>query len=296
MDKISIILPIYNCERFIGECLDSIKKQTINNFEVIIIDDCSTDSSSVILQKYANEDSRFIYFRNEKNMQISACRNLGIKRSTGNYIFFVDSDDVLDSRCLEMLYTSLKDNEADVSICSFAMFKCEYIFDNQKMHISVLNNKELMKEIALCNRIQNFAWGKLFKKELFNGVVFPEGRIYEDVYVIPALLGKARKCSFVENTLYFYRQNQYSLSKTLNLCKIQNFFLSMEEKGKLYSLEYPDLLSFLSQSYFELFYLLKQHKIKKRDIPNYKSVKLLYKKAVRNAPLKQKIKYLIAVL
>ena len=111
MDKISIILPVYNCEHFIVECLESIKDQTIKNFEVIIIDDCSTDSSPDILQKYAKDDDRFIYCRNKTNLQISACRNLGIKKSTGDYLFFVDSDDILDSRCLESLYIPLKENK-----------------------------------------------------------------------------------------------------------------------------------------------------------------------------------------
>ena len=295
MDKISIVVPVYNCEKFIGECLDSIKQQTISNFEVVLIDDCSTDKTPDILKAFAKEDSRFVYIKNETNLQISACRNKGISSAKGDYVFFVDADDVLEINCLEKLYAALKENDADVSICGFEMFENE-IAKSTSADIKIFSNSELMKEIAICDKIQNFAWGKLFKKNLFDGVVFPEGRIYEDVYVIPLVLSKANKMVFLEEKLYFYRQNTSSLSKTLNLKKIQDFFFSMEQKANLYIEKYPDYLYYLSQSFFDLFYLLKEHKIKKAKIENYRNAKCVYRKMVAKAPFKQKLKYLVAVI
>lgn len=296
MDKISIILPVYNCESFIVECLESIKNQTIDNFEVVLIDDCSTDNTSEILKRYSSDDSRFLYNRNETNLKISASRNKGISLASGDYLFFIDSDDVIDISCLEKLYKALKNNEADVSICGFEMFTDTYKKDADFKDQIILNNDELMKEIARCESIQNFAWGKLFKKELFNGVVFPEGRVYEDVYVIPYVLSKTNKAVFLEEKLYFYRQNPTSISKTLSLSKIQDFFLSMEQKGKLILEQYTKSAYLMSQSFFDLFYLLKEYKVQKEMIPNYKTTKMLYKRIVSKASLKQKIKYLIAVM
>ncbi len=296
MDKISIILPVYNCESFIVECLESIKNQTIDTFEVVMIDDCSTDNTSEILKRYSSDDSRFLYNRNETNLKLSVSRNKGMSLASGDYLFFIDSDDVLDTNCLEKLYKALKNNGADVSICGFEMFVDTYKKDSDFKNQIILSNDELMKEIARCERIQNFAWGKLYKKELFNNVVFPEGRVYEDVYVIPYVLSKTNKAVFLEEKLYFYRQNPSSISKTLSLSKIQDFFLSMEQKGKLILEQYTKSAYLMSQSFFDLFYLLKEYKIKKEMIPNYKTTKMLYKRIVSKASLKQKIKYLIAVM
>ena len=259
MDKVSIILPVYNGEKFLVECLDSISNQSFSNYEVIMIDDCSSDSSSSILKRYAEKDSRFKFYRNEANGGLSYSRNVGVSLSTGQYFFFLDADDVLDPQCLKRLTDVLIQNGADISICGYEMFEDEIIKNSIFSEQTVLTNFELIEELAICSKIQNFAWGKLYKKELFNQISFPNGRYYEDICTTPRVFGKATRAVFIEDKLYYYRQNPSSISKTLNSKKINDYFLSMEEKGKYLLNNYRGTLKYMSQSFFDLFMLAKKH-------------------------------------
>ena len=296
MNKISIILPVYNGEEYLLNCLDSIKKQSFSDFEVIMIDDCSTDSSSNIMKQFESADVRFKYFRNDSNQGLSFSRNLGMSKCSGDYLFFIDSDDLLNHQCIEKLYTALLNSNSDISICGFEMFSDKVNYSLFKNEFVILQNKELIREISLCERIHNFAWGKLYKKSLFDGIEFPYGRFFEDICTIPCVFGRANKGVFISDALYYYRQNANSITKTLNNKKIKDYFLSMEEKGNYILANYKDILKYMSQSFFELFMLFKEIKEKKNDIPNYRNVKHLYKLAVKKADLKQKMKYILAVL
>jgi glycosyltransferase involved in cell wall biosynthesis len=296
MDKISIIMPVYNGELFIKDCLISIKNQSFTNFEVIMINDFSNDNTEQILNDFERSDSRFKLYNNNNNKGLSKSRNLGLDLAKGDFIFFIDADDIIDENCLKKLYELLKNNNADVAISAFKQFRTNVIKSEQTDDIETFDNKTIMRELAICDKIQNFAWGKLFKKELFKGIRFPDGRVYEDICTIPMVLNNGSKIIFTSEELYFYRQNDNSISKTLNLKKIQDFFLSMEEKGLFYLSEYPDLLSYMCQSFFELFFLLKKNKIDRKQIKNYHALKKIYKKSVKGAPLIQKIKYVLAVL
>lgn len=296
MNKISIVLPVYNTKQYIAECLESIKNQSYKNFEVIMIDDCSNDTSDLILKDYSKKDCRFIYVKNEVNSGPSFSRNVGINKSSGEYLFFVDSDDVLNTTCLEKLLDSLIKNNADLSVCGFEMFTDSVDNETTEPNEIIFDNDSLMKELAICTRIQNFAWGKLYKKELFDGVEFPNGRYFEDIRPTYMVFSKCSKAIYLNENLYYYRQNPNSISKTLNDTKVNDYFLFMEEKGKFIQIKYNHILKYMSQSFFELFYLLKEQKISKTRIQNYDSTKQLYKEAIKKAPLKQKIRFLIAVL
>ena len=121
-ELISIIIPVYNAEKYLRQCLDSIINQTYTNFEVLLVNDGSTDSSGMICQEYVENDSRFRYFEKE-NGGASSARNLGLERSGGAYITFIDSDDWVTPEYLEVLYTTLKENDVDISISSFKLFE-----------------------------------------------------------------------------------------------------------------------------------------------------------------------------
>ena len=296
MDKISIILPVYNGEEYLQNCLESIKKQSFFNFEVIMVDDFSTDSSADILKQFEKEDVRFRYFRNKLNQGLSFSRNFGMNKCVGDYLFFMDADDLLHPQCLEKLYNALLESDADISICQFEMFDCEANYSSLKSELIVFQNRELMKEISLCERIHNFAWGKLYKRFLFDGIEFPYGRFFEDICTIPRVFSRARKGAFTLDILYYYRQNPTSITKIMTAKKMNDYFLSMEEKGNYILEYYKDILKYMSQSFFELFMLFKKQKIKKSAISNYRSAKHLYKLAVKKSGLKQKIKYMLAVL
>lgn len=119
---ISVIVPVYNVEEYLKQCLDSILEQTFSNYEVILVNDGSTDSSGLICQEYAEKDSRIRYFEKE-NGGLSDARNYGIEQAQGEYLTFVDSDDFLDKMHLNVLYTALVNNNVDISIVNYANYQ-----------------------------------------------------------------------------------------------------------------------------------------------------------------------------
>ena len=124
-EKISIIVPVYNVEPYIGKCLDSILEQTYSNYEVLLIDDGSTDNSGVICDEYSALDGRFRVFH-QKNSGVSAARNFALIRSEGAYIMFVDSDDFIHPQMLEILYTNLNSGEYDFAMCNYKQVSPDY--------------------------------------------------------------------------------------------------------------------------------------------------------------------------
>ena len=134
-ELISIIVPIYNVENYLRQCLDSIVSQTYQNFECLLINDGSSDNSADICREYIEKDSRFRYFEKE-NVGVSSARNLGIERSKGQYITFIDSDDWVDSEYLEVLYRALIEEKADIAITTYKQFNmddnCYYVYSYQR--------------------------------------------------------------------------------------------------------------------------------------------------------------------
>lgn len=180
--EISIIVPIYNQEKYLKKCLDSIQSQTFSNFEVILVNDGSIDGSEEIALKYVASDSRFKYFKNE-NHGLSYSRNFGIQHSQGNYICFIDSDDYIDNKFLDILYNGIKKG---YSIC-----KCgfEKVYDsnyNSEEH-KCIKYYEVSKEIVIKQLIDpynpdfnDFAWNKIYDRHLFDLILFKDGACFED--------------------------------------------------------------------------------------------------------------------
>ncbi|VWL84911.1 glycosyltransferase family 2 protein [Oceanivirga miroungae] len=227
-EKISIIIPIYNVENYLRKCLDSIVNQTYKNLEILLIDDGSTDKSGKIADEYAKNDSRVIVFHNE-NGGVSAARNFGLDKATGEYIALVDSDDYVDLTYIEKLYKVLKENNADISVCKF-----DYIFEKNYRNIKIKNimpfkTRILEKDKALKNifsyskKTVSFTtvWASLTKKELYSDIRYPLGKFVEDIYTTYKLYLKAGKIAYYNEPLYYYVQrtgsyvnSPFTLSKT----------------------------------------------------------------------------------
>ncbi|MBR2246592.1 MAG: glycosyltransferase family 2 protein [Bacilli bacterium] len=203
MDKISIVVPCYNMEKKVKCCIDSIKKQSHKNFEVLMIDDGSKDKTAEVIKKNIKYDKRFKYLY-KKNGGLSDARNFGIKKAKGNYICFIDSDDYIEDDYLECLYNSIKENNTDISISYFMR-----IYENKKS-LNKINSSfnELIKHPA--------AWNKLYKIELFKNsdIEYPLGKWYEDLGTFPKLLMLSSKISIVKKPLYNYIQNSSSIMHT----------------------------------------------------------------------------------
>ena len=220
---ISIVIPIYNAEKYLHECLDSIINQTYKNIEIIAINDGSNDSSLDILNEYFNNDKRIEIYSKE-NGGVSSARNYALEKVNGDYIMFIDSDDYLVNK---NVIQELINNLQGYDIIRFGNYDLK---DN-----NLLENKQIYKlqdeyesGIDFINKVLSnvdtygwYLWQYIFKKELWNGIKFPEGRIFEDASTIYKVLLNSNKIKTITEPIYTYRYNDDSLSKKINIkiCK-----------------------------------------------------------------------------
>lgn len=238
-DLISVIVPVYNVDSYLRECLDSILEQTYRNIEVIVVDDGSTDGSSSICDEYAKIDNRIVVTHQE-NGGPSSARNAGVALAKGKYIAFVDSDDVVSKRILEILSDIIKENDCDISVCQMTENQNE-IGQKKKLVLERFDFKEAVKQILIEDKLNTSACAKLFKRELFDGVIFPEGLIYEDFAKIYKVLLKAKKITLCNLPLYYYRDNKMSITKKdFDETRMQYFAVSNQVKEEIKG-EYPDV-------------------------------------------------------
>ena len=219
-ELISIIVPIYNVENYLRMCLDSIQNQTYQNFECLLINDGSPDNSADICREYVTKDARFRYFEKE-NGGLSSARNLGIERSGGTYITFVDSDDWLEHDALDRLYGALKKENADISIGRYNSYdETRYVYmtyvTDPDDSLEVIEGKAIMDREGV-EEVRNGNWTvavlKLFKRELLQDSPFPIGKIAEDTYWTWKVLLRASKIVYLNRCVYWYR---IGLSDTLS--------------------------------------------------------------------------------
>lgn len=195
----SIIVPVYNVEKFLPKCLDSILCQTYSEFECIVVDDGSQDSSGSICDEYANRDFR-IKVIHQRNAGLGAARNTGLKNAVGDYICFCDSDDWVEKDLLYELSTMISVASPDVIIYGFT-----HILRNKKNNnLYYKDDAEIIKDRLLTNEWTCAAWNKCFKKTLFNGEKFPEGVLYEDAAFIPQLVFRAENVEVIDKCFYNY--------------------------------------------------------------------------------------------
>ena len=228
---ISIIIPCFNAEKTLEKCLESVVQQSYANLEIIIIDDGSTDETSLIYNKFQSNDERILVLK-QQNSGVSKARNTGVKAATGDYICFVDSDDWAELNYCSELYSLLVGENADISIveasyedengnvlCSKPISD-EKIFDGNRALVLLLEDRE----------IQSHPWGKLFKADLLKNVHFPENlKCFEDYSTLFKIFNKAVKVIKSNEKLYHYIQREDSLSHNLSPETAYQFFLAIME-------------------------------------------------------------------
>ena len=241
---VSVVVCFYNLEGYILRCLNSLKNQTLENIEFIIIDDGSYDLGSNIAKNFIDEHNNFFYFR-QKNKGLGAARNYGISKCKGEFIGFVDGDDYVAPEMYQKMYESVKKNNSDIAVCyHWAVFKnrkkliknsCKDNFFNT----NILNSPKILD-------CRSYVWNKIFHNRFFFelGYKFPEGQVFEDSYLIYTILLKARKVSLVEKSLYYYdRTRSNSLSSKVDT-KIFDIFHSINkinEEFLKYNISNPKL-------------------------------------------------------
>ena len=246
-ELISVIVPVYNAEKYLQKCLDSILEQTYQNLEIIIVNDGSTDNSGQICHEYEQKDSRIIYMEKE-NGGVSDTRNTGLDRMTGSYVTFVDSDDWLEPNYVQFLYEKLIEHQADIVVGNYTRFNeansvfyfhtsadyYEKVYDNTSIISCLYDSKELLNSALIV------AWGKIYKKEIMANFRFPIDRIGEDaLFNLKALLD-SKKVVYVNKSAYIYRVREGSLSNTWSDKWIRDAIYIIEERlSLLASLGYP---------------------------------------------------------
>lgn len=213
-DLISIIIPVYNVENYLEECVQSVLGQTYKNIEVILVDDGSKDKSGDMCDKLQQIDSRIIVIHKD-NGGLSSARNVGLAECSGNYVSFIDSDDIISEHYISDLYNCLINTNSDISMSGLLRFKDRVIFKDKTDKIVTLSSKKAASNI-LYQKKQDFfsvsACAKLYKKSLFNNVKYPEGKINEDLAVIVDLIMQCEKVSCIFNYNYFYRITDNSIT------------------------------------------------------------------------------------
>ncbi len=209
--KISIIVPIYNCEKYLCRCLDSIKAQIYADFEAILVDDGSSDKSAEICKEYANKDERFIYIFKE-NGGVSSARNLGLDRATGDYLAFVDGDDEILPDFLSSLAKIIEETGADVSIISpIIRINEKDVPYKDEEQILIYSPVDAIKETLRGVIFAGHLWNKLFKASLFEGVRLREDlAICEDLVAVYETFAKTTKVAFANLHKYIYYTNETS--------------------------------------------------------------------------------------
>ena len=221
-ELISVIVPIYNTEKYLVECVESLRKQTYSNIEIILVNDGSTDASIEICDGFAEKDSRVRVFH-KKNEGVAVARNFGIQQSNGQYVVIVDSDDIAVDRMIEVLYTQIKENDADIAVGNYYIYDESdgnfyyYIIDDDYC-VEVLSSQELIDRQAGSWKWNSSAFivtvAKLYKKELFEDVSFTHGRRFDDEASTHRLFLRSKKTVFINDNLYIYRRRSGSIMRS----------------------------------------------------------------------------------
>ena len=208
---ISVIINVFNGEKYIKKCLESIINQTYKDIEIVIVNDGSTDDTKKIIESYKDKRIKLI---NQENMGLSLSRNVGIDNSKGDYLYFVDVDDYLEKDALEYLYNLMIKYDADITTCRpIDRYDYETKIVNEKENIEILTNEEMLKRVLLIKYREGTTWNKLFKKELFDKVRF-EKRIINDVVTTYKLVINAKKIVYSNQIKYnYYRHDESIISK-----------------------------------------------------------------------------------
>lgn len=218
---VSIIIPVYNVEKYLLACVNSVINQTYKCLEIILVDDGSTDSSGRICDECAKADSR-IKVIHKVNGGLSDARNVGIDAATGDYLAFVDSDDLIHTRFIETLYSLVCDFKADIASVEFKNFYDEESLDLEGIlfgETMILQSEEAIDKILYQNILDNSVCNKLYNRHLFGGLRFPIGKLYEDLAIFYKVYERAKRVVHRRVAYYYYRLRRDSLTGNFSLCR-----------------------------------------------------------------------------
>lgn len=282
---ISVIVPVYNAEKYIERCLNSILAQTYTNFEIIIVDDGSTDCTDEILKLYEKKDKRIRIIKKTNGGSASA-RNLALEHVAGNYVAFVDADDYLSPNFLRVMVSIAKENNADIVECDYNIVqnKEEHTFTlNQNENIQILSNIQKLEELCAKSTYMKSCvlWTKIYRVELFQGIKFVENKGIDDEFVIHRLIYRAKIIAVTDQKLYYYFMSENSQMRSKPSIKRIDNTEAIEEQLKFFlNIGNRKLYNMLLYRYFRT--VNGNLRFLKKNYPNQKELILQFKKKQKN--------------
>lgn len=237
---ISVVVPVYKVERYLSKCIDSILCQTQSDFELILVDDGSPDTCGKICDDYAQKDNR-IKVIHQKNAGLSEARNSGIAIARGEYLSFIDSDDYVKKDYLERLYALCMNYNADISACRFYSTRVNDFFPKDNETDVAVFNDEKMKVFLSTKKIGTTAWGKLYKRNLFENIRYPKGKYNEDVFTTYLLVHEANRVVSTSYSGYAYRFNEMGIINEKYSRKKMDMIEAEIARAKFVKKYYPEL-------------------------------------------------------
>ncbi len=210
--KVSILIPAYNVEQYIGMCLNSVVNQTYSNLEIIVVNDGSTDRTPEIIDDFCKVDNRILAFE-QVNSGLSATRNFLLSKFTGDYVFFLDSDDWLPLDSIEYLVRIIEVTGADMATGENQRTECTEHIGSKESKETIYSGMKFVEKMLQPAGFFCYAWGRLFVAERVNGLFFPPEYVFEDIFSMPRIVAKCDKVVRTDRCIYYYRKNPSSISR-----------------------------------------------------------------------------------
>ncbi len=307
-ELISVIVPVYNVEQYLETCIDSIQKQTYSHLEIILVDDGSRDRSGDICDNLAMRDPRIKVIHKE-NGGLASARNAGIKEAQGDYLGFVDSDDWIKSNMYEDLLNGILVSGADIAVSGRVLYYGVHYKKNlyTLKTVEVWKPKEAIARLLAWDGIDSSACDKLYKKDIFTNIKFPENRLHEDIFVMYKILGNVNKIIHIGDFKYFYRQRTGGITRTAYSHKKMDLLDAITEMESIILRKYPDLkeqlYAFCIVNVDIIIYQFRQSKRNKKKYKNdYERIEACFRKygtkCLQNKYLsnREKLKYIFVKL
>ena len=263
MKKISVIIPIYNVEKYLKRCIESIIKQTYSNLEIILVDDGSPDGCAKICDEYKNKDERIVVIH-KKNGGLSDARNAGLKVATGEIISYIDSDDYVDLDMYEKMTKAMEEKNADIVVCGtnidyedgHTKVKCE---KEEKS----FNREEALIELNSFKSFDMAVWNKLYKREVVDKIEFPVGKKSEDYFVMYQYFARAKKVVIINQAKYHYFQRSNSISRGKNVT--HDYIEGSKSQKEFFKKNFPDL-NYVGNTAYAFSYIATYNRYIKKEL------------------------------
>lgn len=242
---ISVVIPVYRSEEYLSECIDSVRNQTYGDLEIILVEDASPDGCGEICDRYAERDQRIRCIHKPQNGGAAEARNRGMEMASGEYLFFMDSDDWLTKDALEKLYEGLNRYQADCSVGQMCVMRQEgknvgrKVQHGRRKHAECMSSSEAMKQVLLTG---SSACNRLFRRAIMEGLRFPVGRINEDEPFMLYAYERMKRIAFLECETYFYRKRANSVTTSPFSVKMVDSFYNSRDNLDFVTQKMPELI------------------------------------------------------